>query len=236
MLAGELWSRFLNIFRHWGDRAEAVKGGNKASGWKCKHYILNLKFQLRCYLPFFHQTCTDTLSSIKSYCRQTHMHLQTKASPFAAEVQSSRQTYDQQTHTENSHNYLLFSHWLNDELRVATPGAIEAPLTPATQRDESFMITWWLNAADTHSLTHSHTHTHTHTGSYLQWCSLMSTSSIHWPLFRQYLSNELSQACADRFTTWGRSSPCPETPTTRPLLEICSLETSVSLWCLSLIN
>lgn len=51
--------------------------------------------------------------------------------PFAAEVQSSRQTYDQQTHTENGDNYLLFPHRLNDELRDATPGAIEAPLTLA---------------------------------------------------------------------------------------------------------
>lgn len=68
----------------------------------------------------------------------THTFIQ--ALPFAAEVQSSRQTYDQQTHTENSDNYLLFSHWLNDELRLATPGAIEAPLTPATQRDESLVI------------------------------------------------------------------------------------------------
>lgn len=51
--------------------------------------------------------------------------------PFAAEVQSSRQTYNQQTHTEHSDNYLLFSHWLDDEFRVATPGAIEAPVTLA---------------------------------------------------------------------------------------------------------
>lgn len=51
--------------------------------------------------------------------------------PFAAEVESSSQTYNQQTHTENGHNNLLFSHWLNNELRVATPGAVEAPLTLA---------------------------------------------------------------------------------------------------------
>lgn len=51
--------------------------------------------------------------------------------PFAAEVQSSSQTYNQQSHTENGDNYLLFSHWLNKELRVATPGAVEAPPTLA---------------------------------------------------------------------------------------------------------
>lgn len=51
--------------------------------------------------------------------------------PFAAEVESSSQTYNQQTHTENGDNNLLFSHGLNNELRVATPGAVEASLTLA---------------------------------------------------------------------------------------------------------
>ena len=71
----------------------------------------------------------------------THIPSQTKALPFAAEVQSSGQTYNQQTDTEDGDKYLLFCHWLNDELRVATPGAVVALLTPAAQRDESCMIT-----------------------------------------------------------------------------------------------
>lgn len=65
---------------------------------------------------------------------------------------------------------------------------------------DSQNYTWWLKAA------------HTHSGAYLQWCSLMSTSSMHCPLFRQKLSNVLSQFCStDRLTTWGRSSTCPKT-------------------------
>ena len=92
----------------------------------------------------------------------THTHSHTvvslKALPFAAEVQSSGQAYNQQTHTENGHNYLLLSHWLNDELRVATPGAVVAPLTPAAQRDASFVTTQDDDKQQT--LTHTHTRTH----------------------------------------------------------------------------
>lgn len=51
--------------------------------------------------------------------------------PFAEEVQSSSQTYNQQTHTENSDNYLLFYHWLNDKFCLATPVAVETLLTLA---------------------------------------------------------------------------------------------------------
>lgn len=51
--------------------------------------------------------------------------------PFAAEVQKSGQTYNQQTHTENDENYLLFSHWLMDELHFVTPDAIESVITLA---------------------------------------------------------------------------------------------------------
>lgn len=39
----------------------------------------------------------------------------------------------------------------------------------------------------------------------------MSASSMHWPLFRQYSLNVLSQLWMERFTTWGRPLLWPET-------------------------
>jgi len=71
--------------------------------------------------------------------------------PFAEEVQHSSQTYYQQTHTENDEDYLLFAHWLKNELWGATPGASEALLTTATQTEESYIIMHCDEAADTDS-------------------------------------------------------------------------------------
>lgn len=54
--------------------------------------------------------------------------------PFAAEVQSSSQTYNQQTHAENHHHYLLFGQRLKDKVvqpHGAAPGAGVSPHTLA---------------------------------------------------------------------------------------------------------